>query len=295
MFADAWTWALASNRLLIYLSFCIALGTNVWQGLLINNSPTYRKIRLSTVYACITGLACSAFSLLLQTASFADEGLIGLINQDILMVIWGSSFGKASQLLMAGFFSLAFAQTLSFVLPSGVAKTSLWLFSIIAVVCFSLSFTTSGHLAQSPAYNHFAIAIHTFFIALWLGSLWPLWLISRWANTEDCKKIMIFFGRSAVSGVLLIVVCGFWLAYQLLSDISALLLTAYGRTLLLKLGLVSLLLMLAATNKFYWVPKLDQDNFRRGLTRSITFEALIGVSVLGVTAIMTTVVGLHSN
>ncbi len=53
-----------------------------------------------------------------------------------------------------------------------------------------------------------------------------------------------------------------------------------------------MILCIGATNKLYWVPKLDQKRNQQGLSRFIVFEIIVGITILSVTGIMTTVVGV---
>lgn len=103
---------------------------------------------------------------------------------------------------------------------------------------------------------------------------------------------MEYFGRVAAFIVGVLVVCGAIMTLLLVKDFHTLISTGYGRGLLVKTLLVSALLLLAASNKWLIVPRLNQDGFRQRLSRAIVFEMLIAGLILGVTGVITAVIGI---
>jgi putative copper resistance protein D len=100
------------------------------------------------------------------------------------------------------------------------------------------------------------------------------------------------FGRMAIYLVALLLAAGIYLLTQLLSSIDQLFSTLYGQAMLIKLLAVAALLTLGALNKFSLVPRLDSDTGRQSLARSIRFEMVLALGILGMTAHLTTNVGL---
>ena len=105
-----------------------------------------------------------------------------------------------------------------------------------------------------------------------------------------------FSGLAGISLVLL-VLAGLLLSWKEVGSVSALWSTAYGRTLLIKLGVVALILVAAAYNRWRLVPQIEAEERAaaadpsplRGrawthLTRSVIGEALGVVVVLAITA-----------
>jgi copper transport protein len=94
------------------------------------------------------------------------------------------------------------------------------------------------------------------------------------------------FSNLALGGVAVLIVAGVSLACVQLGRPEALSDTAYGRFLLLKLGLVAALLGLAAWNKRHLTPALARGDRRSAgrLRRSILVEEVVMVAVLAVTA-----------
>ncbi len=289
---DFWIGALTANRIVIYTCCCLSLGTTFWLGILVNQSRFYSLFKKTIVVSCLIGAFASILSIAIQTGSFASAGLLGMFDPSFFSIIWSTGNGSASKFLLAGFITLLTAQFVIYFLQDKTSRTALWLLSLIATVLFALSFTVNGHFVNSPTYNHFVLSLHVITVILWLGSLFPLYVINQKADLVLCKKIMLRFSRVATVVVVILISCGLWLSYQIVDGFMALFNSPYGNTLLIKIFIVSTMLGIAATNKLYWVPKLDQKRYHQGLSRFIVFEIIVGITILSVTGIMTTVVGI---
>jgi copper resistance protein D len=89
---------------------------------------------------------------------------------------------------------------------------------------------------------------------------------------------LVFAGFAAVTGV--------FAAWLHLGSVSALWQTSYGRTLLLKLGVLSLL---AGTGAYNWLrvkPTLGNEEAGRWIRRSAAVEIAVGAVVLLITAVL---------
>jgi putative copper export protein len=86
---------------------------------------------------------------------------------------------------------------------------------------------------------------------------------------------------------------GIILLWILLDTPSQLWMSGYGRLVMIKMGLVAVLLSLAALNKWRLTPRLRDRDARavRWLRRSITAELLLAGLILAVTAAFTTLMG----
>ena len=86
------------------------------------------------------------------------------------------------------------------------------------------------------------------------------------------------------------------MAWRLLGEVTALVMTAYGLTLLAKIGAVACLLAAAAANKLRFVPAMRAGDRMAALRlrRSIAVEWVAVCLVLMATAVLTTVPNLPS-
>ena len=132
--------------------------------------------------------------------------------------------------------------------------------------------------------------IHILIAAWWLGLLFPLWLAVRHATVEESNKVLESFGRLAVITVSVLLLCGVWMSYEL-TGWQELLSSNYGFWLIVKLGLVAVILALAAYHKLYLVPLILDRGNTRVIQNSILTEKIVASSILAVTALFTTFFG----
>jgi len=93
--------------------------------------------------------------------------------------------------------------------------------------------------------------------------------------------------------VAILIACGASIALLLFKDFDTLIATPYGQGFIIKLLLVICILLLAAFNKWYFTPRLQQPQFAKQLGYAILFEMSLGFLILMVTAYITTVVGIE--
>lgn len=165
------------------------------------------------------------------------------------------------------------------------------------------SFAFTGHSATGEGATLMlqlgADALHLLAASMWLGALLPLALLLSW-----CRRSAAAWGRTTaqeatrrfswlgIATVTTLLVTGSFNAWQLVGDIAPLVGTAYGRLLLVKLGLLMPLLGVAATNLLYIRPRLlaapqGSAAFRDlvdRLRRNTLAEAGLGAAVLLIVA-----------
>jgi copper transport protein len=108
-------------------------------------------------------------------------------------------------------------------------------------------------------------------------------LSRRGADAARARKVLRGFRVPAVLCVVTMVVTGVYLASGVVGSVDAALLTNYGRTLLLKVAVVAVVGMLGAVTS----TRLHARRERRSPARTILAEALLGVVVLGLAAVLT--------
>jgi putative copper export protein/mono/diheme cytochrome c family protein len=157
----------------------------------------------------------------------------------------------------------------------------------------------SGHAAAAEGAS-LAIgldALHLLASGAWAGGLVPLALCLAWAGrSRDHAAAAVAaerFSRLGLGAVAALVVTGTFAAWQQVGGVPALIGTAYGRWLLLKLLLFAMLVPLAARNLLVWRRRLAGDERAAeavtGLRRHVLGEAtlaaaiLVAVAVLGLT------------
>src|SRR5438128_2367056 len=165
--------------------------------------------------------------------------------------------------------------------------------------------TIAGHAldANQPWWSGLADAVHVLGASVWIGGLLALALaLPRAARVlEPVARGRVLataaarFSTLALASVVAIGATGLARALRELSAASQLWSTGYGRTLLVKTGLLACLVLLGARNRYRLVPRLREATGRNpaalrafaGLRRSVAVELCLLAAVVGAVALLT--------
>ena len=239
-----------------------------------------RLARQIAVAAAVIGLAVLALRFGIRAARISGLGLAGAIDPMMLGFVWDSPLGTAAIWRTAGY-----ACVLALLLHHPAGKG----LSLIGTLLIAVSYTRVGHALSDPQVVLSAcLVVHLLALALWVAALIPL---RRSAGLPGAADLMHDFGRVASLTVPLLIGVGLVFAWIMVGSVSALVGTAYGLTLLIKVAFVSVLLSLAALNKWRLVPALAQDlpDAPTSLRRAITLEMAVVGLILLATATLTSV------
>lgn len=251
-------------------------------------------VRLAAPIAAISGVAWLAGILANMTSGFGN--LVDLENWRLFF--FETPFGTVSILRLG---LLTIAVVLAFTPREGRA----W-YSVMLHVGASLLITQAwlGHAAEGGAglYGTAMIVvygIHALAAASWVGGLPPLLLAlveHRSSVAEAARKetldILSRYSLMAMVAVTAIVASGILnAAFRTAGSLGKLFLTPYGDALCLKVAAVTTMLALAYFNRFVAMPRLRAASLGTirqvtWLRRSVGFELVLGVSVLGVAAVL---------
>lgn len=265
-------------RVAIYVAMFIGVGGAFfvsWCG----GAPIYAVERV--LYAIlVTGLFVVPASVGLQGADLLGVSLAQLAETVVWRTGMLSPYAATAVLAFIAFF---FAQ-LSFAASSHrQAKIA----SAVAFVSAGLALAASGHAsAASPQFlMRPAVFVHALGIAFWVGALLPLagHLLER---PRDTHAALHRFSRMAPFVVAALIVSGTTLAVVQVEEVSALWRTGYGRLLLAKLALLSLLFALALYNRFRLMPRAlaGGPESARSLARSIGVELVLALAIFSLAA-----------
>jgi copper transport protein len=165
-------------------------------------------------------------------------------------------------------------------------KTIAGVSTALAMAGVGLSLAASGHAATaSPQWlTRPLLFLHGVAAAYWIGALAPLATMVR-ARNDDLPRVLKQFSGLAMLLVGLLVLSGFVLSIIQLGSLRPLVETQYGNILSVKVGLVILLLGLAALNRFLFTPAATaNDHNIRPLLGSILLECVLVVGILAVVA-----------
>jgi copper resistance protein D len=163
--------------------------------------------------------------------------------------------------------------------------------AVFGGVLICIAFLVVGHTSTHSLRWLLAplLLLHLLVVAGWFGALLPLCLIVRNEPAACAAAVVDAFSNLATRLVPLIFMAGAGIAVTLLPGVAALA-QSYGLLLLAKVLGFSLLMLLAAVNKWRLAPALAASEGRaaRALTRSLCAEWLLIAAVLSVTAALTT-------
>jgi putative copper resistance protein D len=173
--------------------------------------------------------------------------------------------------------------------------------TFLSAACLA-SLAGVGHTQaqEGPAFALRAIADGTHLLAAgaWLGGLVPLlvMLIPRANRSEiDIGRVLMRFSGMGYAAVGLLVGTGVINGLYLVPSILELPSSLYGQLLIVKLGLFSLMLILAAMNRFWLVPRLlaksaapQSQAYLSRLRYHIASEQLLGILVIALVSVLGT-------
>ena len=240
------------------------------------------------------GLALGAVLLVAVFARLAAQWAAlggGELHVPMMEVLTTTVWGWGWLLQLAG--TLAALAGLALALRSRAG----WGIVLVAALLLALSPALSGHAAATGSLAPVTIAadaLHVLGAGTWIGSLLLLVLAGLPAalalpsadRGAAAARLVNRFSPVALGAATTLILSGAVSAWAHLGSLDALLGTTYGRTLVVKLALVALVVALGA---FHWRrarPALGSEDSARRLRRSAGAELGIAAIVLLVTAIL---------
>ncbi|WP_027060258.1 copper resistance CopC/CopD family protein [Mesorhizobium loti] len=229
--------------------------------------------------AILCGLVAAALSLGFQGLDALGAPLSHLVQPVIWRTGFGTSFGWT---VLVALIALGLG-LLSLAGPRIAARP----LALAGLAGIGVALAASGHAsAAEPQWlTRPMVFVHGVGIAFWTGALVPLGLALK-RQTADAVTVLRRFSSAIMPVVAVLAVAGVVLAAIQVQTPSALVSTAYGRLLLVKLALLVFLFTLAAVNRWKLTASAEAGSteVQRRLTRSISVEMLIVLAIFGVAA-----------
>lgn len=192
------------------------------------------------------------------------------------------------------------AQTYAFIVSAALLAFASMLSSRILAALGTLTvagaYGLSGHTQtlDGSVIAGSVVAIHVLVAGFWVFAPFSLWPRAE-IPMQHIRARLEQFSKVAIGAIPLMVGLGLWLAWIIAGSLEALLVTPYGRVLLLKLTVVILALGAGAINKLHVDSQLatDEVNGRRILRRTLTAEVIFFSLAILFIAAATTVFGPH--
>ena len=293
MISEYWMWATWFTKVVLYLSVAFVLGGAFCYFLLRHYLELKESILKYITIGAGLGLISSTLGFFILIGSFANTGITGMWNPTYINILLNTPTGHIHILRSMSFALLLLLMVVK--LSRNKAQFSITESSIFGVLLIPIifSFSQLGHVANLTLLAQILLSIHIIVMSLWMGSLYPLWKTSREISGLPLKDRMHLFGRIAAFIVGILIACGTSIALLLFKDFNTLINTPYGHGFIVKILFVMGIILLAAFNKWYFTPRLQNPKFAKHLGYAIVFEMSLGLIILLTTSYITTVVGIE--
>ncbi len=279
---DIWELVSALVKFLLYLGVLGSTGLVLVRVVFRGATDQMRgPICRQASWLALLGVLGAGFGFVLQGAALTGEAS-GMVDPEMLDLLWRTPAGTRLVVLGIG---LA-------LLLGGLwaTETGIWVAAAGGILAL-WSFSRVGHVSEAESlWLGLVLLVHLAGVAFWIGILSPLRRLASDARTlSDAATLGLRFGQIATVTVPMLIAAGVIVAWRLLGDISVLVMTVYGLTLLGKIVAVGVLLACAAANKFRFVPALSNGDPAAavGLRRSIALEWIAVCAILLITAALT--------
>ena len=298
MFSVPTSWELTSLvcKLLLYFGAASIAGGSLCLWLYNNGKRQFfEKVISYIMLGAFLGFLGTLVNYFVQVGLINARGLTGMFDWDMASLLLETQLGEVTYMRLTGFI-LAFISSLIFFrkavrLPQQSFYRLLLGVQGIAFLFVAFSFTKAGHVSVLTGIARTAVVFHLYAFSAWIGSLFPLLLLTNSTELNLLKKLMQQFGDNALGIVIILAGMGALMLLELLDNPAELYTTPYGWVFLLKLFLVLVTLSVAAINKLVLVPAIVKNASALRLRRSIRVEMVAVTLVLIATSYLSTIVG----
>jgi putative copper export protein len=240
-----------------------------------------RAIRALAVPIVVSGLVLTILHAVIEPVRLTGD-LRSIFDSSLQALLLASDSGTAIGVRVFGL-----AMILSGLLKSSRPGEAA---ALLGTSLIAASFAFMGHTATHDQRWLLAplLIIHIAAIAFWFGGLWPLLVSTRHENAEIAGAIIEQFSRVAVWLVPIIFAAGLAMTTLLLPSLASLG-TPYGKSLIAKTSGFTILMGLAAANRWRFGPKVKTGDTLSlsAFRRSVLAEWFLIVVVVTITAAMT--------
>lgn len=268
--------AIWTGKVLLYIGLFLGIGGAFALTWLAQGQRSGQRF---VIAAILCGLVAAPLSLGFQGLDALGAPLARLAQPVVWRTALGTSFGWTVLISLA-----ALGLGLLSLVGSRAGARPLALAGLAGV---GAALAASGHAsAAEPQWlTRPMVFLHGAGIAFWAGALLPLGLALS-SQSVEAGAFLRRFSRAIMPVVVVLAAAGVVLAIIQVQTPAALVNTAYGRLLLIKLALLVFLFTLAAVNRWRLtaLAEAGATEVRRRLSRSISVEMLIVLLIFGVAA-----------
>ncbi len=264
---------LVTARWFGYLSLALFVGGLAFVALLWPRGAADRRARALLTGSWLCGLLTSVAAWGLQGAYVAMGGLGDVLSSASYRDILDTDVGVV--LATRGLLWVLAAVVLAAVLQGGdrAARSPGWRVGAAAVALGLLRTAgMSGHSSEgaAPGWGATADLVHLLGVSLWIGGLAMLAVaVLPRRRPEELAAVVPRYSTLAAVSVTAIAAAGLVLTWQVVGSFGALLHTAYGQLLLLKVAVLLATLLVAQSSRLWVRNRLDIAVLLRGDAASV--------------------------
>jgi copper transport protein len=276
--------AMSATRYVGYAGLVLLVGPAVMLALLWPQRLSRRPVaRLLWIGAGLVGAGTLA-GLWLQ-APYSTGAALSEVSVGDVRDVLSSTYGQA-HLVRLGVL-VAVALLLRAVATGRGRRTDLGVLGVLAMVGLA-TWPASGHAVASPlpAVSMMVTLVHLAAAAFWIGGLVVLaGFLLRRANERELGAILPVWSSWAAAAVAALLVAGLVLVLIEVGTPDALVGTAYGQLLLAKVGLVAVVIAVAAYSRRLVRQRLASSR-PRAMRAAVALEAVLLAVVVGMSAVL---------
>ncbi len=263
-------WWEVAVRWLGYLSALTLAGTLTFAALVVPAAGVAQHATRLRPLLNVSALAVAVLAVVDLVVRAAWLRPPGQTLLDATRVLATSSPDGTSLLLRVGSAALA----------AGLSRRSRLSLMLLPAATVLLSPTVASHawgsgpLAVASNWLHLAAA------SVWVGGLPALAILSRLSNPQEVQATARTFSHLAGIALAVVVATGLYASILHVPGWSALVQTDYGRSLVLKVALVAVVVVLGAANRYRLLPRLASARTLRRFSFTIRLELAAAALVL---------------
>ncbi len=268
-------------RFVLYVGLVLLVGAGLWSLVVPSSELTGVRRRVPVV-----GWVMAFAGTLAGFGLYGASAVAGTISDAISPEVWGRVDG--TQTGRMALVRVGLLVVLAVLLWRRESSGTMWWrqAAVAAAIGALVTLPAAGHPSSATPKALYVLldTVHLVSIVVWMGGLALFALGSRtWLDSEPVSRAVRIFSRSATVLVPVIVITGALQTYELAGGIETLTDSSWGRTLLVKLSIVAVVVAIGAVSRW-----LLQNVGAGSVRRTVVVEAVLGILVLALTASLVT-------
>ena len=286
--ASGQTWRDDVARWVLFLSLALVIGV-VGIRLLILPRPVdprvERRIHLLGTFGAVLAVNAGIIGFVIRCANALQVSGVDLLYSDLSPFAESTRFGIAFLLTTLGYGACLTILAIAWALDLPALRWPAFLLAIALAWGYSLS----SHQATEPnasLLGEVADWVHLVTAMLWVGGVLTLAVVIWPLAPHMRRAAFLRFSRVAIGLVGVLVVAGTVVAIERLAELDDLWTTSYGKTLLIKIGLVLVALSWGGMHHMIVRPRLERGDRVHGVGLSLLAESSVAIVVLLAAAVL---------